>query len=272
MRQMKYELDFSAEFFEPIRIDTMVSDLLTSNPRILNSFGHCGITTFSEFMYGYDLGRNLMGPKAAEGEYYDADLDSIEKLTIIAEIAKGLAELHGYRGGPIVHGNLSLAQVLVDDTGYLKLADFSQAEMLLWDEEDQNYCRYMGGEYVTTKSPEEYMGQPIDESADIFSFGALVYAVLTGAYLYSDVHPIYSERDYQHVVTDVQNVASAIGWQNPEEDKLLELLHASTHFDRKERPTIFEIVSFLQDALTAAEDKLRERVASLDADELRRRR
>jgi len=45
----------------------------------------------------------------------------------------------------IVHDDITLEQFLVDEDGTLKLNDFNRAEIMLWNEKDEEYCRYRNG-------------------------------------------------------------------------------------------------------------------------------
>ena len=58
-----------------------------------------------------------------------------------------VAALHNYEGGVIVHDDIQLCQYLwtQEDGISVKLNDFNRAEIMLWDEEGQKYCRYKNG-------------------------------------------------------------------------------------------------------------------------------
>ena len=73
-------------------------------------------------------------------------LSSAEKLSIALQMAEGLAALHGYPGGVIVHQDIQLHQYLWNgDHTAVKLNDFNRAELMLYDEFQESYCKYFEG-------------------------------------------------------------------------------------------------------------------------------
>ena len=147
---MSYSLQ---ENFEYIRMDALVSERLTASPRIVDIYGYCGMSILSEFLAGGDLEAKV----AATGGYIEqADLHdetevkpqnnytSYEKLMLATGMARAIADLHGFEGGVIVHDDIQLCQFFVHD-GVVKLNDFNRAEIMLWDENNEEYCRYRNG-------------------------------------------------------------------------------------------------------------------------------
>ncbi len=90
----------------------------------------------------------------------------------------GLAHAHA-RG--IVHGDISLRNILISRTGEVKLSDFGMAIPL------QNYsllCQAESnlgfGGTIIYASPEVIQGAPPTPASDLYSFAASVYHILTG--------------------------------------------------------------------------------------------
>jgi len=87
-------------------------------------------------------------------------------------MAEAIADLHGFKDGVILHGDIQLSQYLFSRDGQLKLNDFNRAEVLLWDTEKRDYCRHtIGLPYGNLRSPEEDEGEPLNEQIDVFSLG-----------------------------------------------------------------------------------------------------
>jgi len=90
-------------------------------------------------------------------------------LAICADIAGALAVIRQQR---IVHGDLKASNILIADTGRVKLTDFGIARV--------------AGEGVDTAgsrtavSPEQLLGRPMDIRSDLFVLGCLLYRMLTG--------------------------------------------------------------------------------------------
>jgi eukaryotic-like serine/threonine-protein kinase len=108
-----------------------------------------------------------------------------DALAIARQIAEALDAAHE-RG--IVHRDLKPANVKLRPDGVVKVLDFGLAKMIAGDEnEDESATRTAtgtrAGAVVGTAaymSPEQARGQPIDKRTDIWSFGCVLYEMLTG--------------------------------------------------------------------------------------------
>jgi serine/threonine protein kinase len=104
-------------------------------------------------------------------------LPSGEALDIVSQAAAGLQAAHEVRW---VHGNISPETILLSQTGggypIVKLIGFSQASLLMGVAQPLKSAQLP--EYA---SPERLSGQQPDERSDVFSLGAVLYHLLTGA-------------------------------------------------------------------------------------------
>jgi tetratricopeptide (TPR) repeat protein/tRNA A-37 threonylcarbamoyl transferase component Bud32 len=125
-----------------------------------------------EAVEGTDL-RTLIG---------DRPLPLERALVIARDVAEGLAEAH--RHG-IVHRDLKTENVLVTPAGRAKITDFGIAKRLLAGssteqaEESLTAMGHVMGTY-RAMSPEQARGAEVDHRSDLFSFGILLYEMLTG--------------------------------------------------------------------------------------------
>ncbi len=90
----------------------------------------------------------------------------------------GLALYHAH-AHDIIHRDLKPENVLLDDEGNVYLTDFGLARALRDEDDSQRLVgtpRYM--------APEQLLGEAVDERADYFSFGCIVFELITGRALF----------------------------------------------------------------------------------------
>jgi tetratricopeptide (TPR) repeat protein len=109
---------------------------------------------------------------------------AIEPITDIArQIARALATAHA---AGIVHRDIKPENIMVRADGYVKVLDFGLARVLAEDLAEQTTTTQAdtapGTILGTTAymSPEQAEGRPIDQASDVFSFGTMLYEMLTG--------------------------------------------------------------------------------------------
>jgi HEAT repeat protein/tRNA A-37 threonylcarbamoyl transferase component Bud32 len=109
------------------------------------------------------------------------------------DIATGMAVAH--QAG-IVHRDLKPANILINEEGLLKIVDFGVAAAQKEGDTQLTKTGYVIGspKYM---APEQILGKKVDERADIYSLGVILYELFTGV-------PPYSRGDhmsvmYQHV-------------------------------------------------------------------------
>jgi len=109
------------------------------------------------------------------------------------DVAKGMTVAHQVG---IVHRDLKPANVLINDEGVVKIVDFGVAAAQHQGDTQLTKTGYVIGspKYM---APEQILGKKVDERADIYSLGVIMYEMLTGT-------PPYHRGDhmsvmYQHV-------------------------------------------------------------------------
>jgi eukaryotic-like serine/threonine-protein kinase len=140
----------------------------------------------------YDVGPDYLVMEYVEGEPLKGPLPAADARRLAVQIAEALAAAH--RKG-IVHRDLKPANILVNDSGS-KLLDFGLAQMdapLLSGDATISMALSEPGVIVGTvayMSPEQAHGQAVDARSDVFSFGAVLYELLSGRRAFAGDTPL----------------------------------------------------------------------------------
>jgi len=244
-----YDREYNTELFEMIRIDSMTMDILTASERIVNVYSHCGVSVHVEPMNGPDI-YELVMPSEREGkaDFLPPMLSPTKKLATALMMAEALADLHGYAGGAIGHFDIQMGQYLLDEDHRIKLSDFNRAEPLDWAEAEQEYCKvWMGGGSGNVRSPEEYHERvPIDYNVDVYSYGNILFTLLTGKEPYGDDIGNAKGLCGKGITPPVD---LAIRGQSFAEASLATIMDKCFEFYPDKRIDIFTVISLLRDAV-----------------------
>ena len=140
-----------------------------THPNIVGVFDYGETDEVAYIVMEFVAGRSLK-------EMLDGNLrlPVAEALRLMGEILAGLAFSHA-RG--VVHRDIKPANIMVtNDVGQAKIADFGIARI-------EASSMTQAGTVMGTPaymSPEQFMGQVVDQRTDIYSCGILLYQLLTG--------------------------------------------------------------------------------------------
>ncbi|KAL8198944.1 UNVERIFIED_CONTAM: hypothetical protein K2H54_030180 [Gekko kuhli] len=93
----------------------------------------------------------------------------------------------------IVHRDVKMENILLDERGHLKLTDFGLSRHLPWGKRAYTICGTL--QYM---APEVLSGGPYSHAADWWSLGVLLFALASGKF------PVAPERDHKAMLRSVQ--------------------------------------------------------------------
>ena len=127
----------------------------------------------------YDVGPDYLVMEYIEGVPLKGPLPPDEAARVALEIARALEAAHA---AGIVHRDLKPGNILLTGSG-VKLLDFGLAKIQPTAPGDTTVTQTQAGEILGTAgymAPEQIHGQAVDARSDIFSFGAVLYEILSG--------------------------------------------------------------------------------------------
>ncbi|KAI4325411.1 hypothetical protein MLD38_030814 [Melastoma candidum] len=152
-------------------------------------------------------------------------------LKVAVDVSKGMNYLHQNN---IIHRDLKTANLLMDENEVVKVADFGVARV-------QDETGVMTAETGTYRwmAPEVIEHRPYDNKADVFSFGIVLWELLTGEIPYAYMSPL------QAAVGVVQKGLRPMIPENAS-PSLIELLRRCWQQNPDERPSFSEILDNLK--------------------------
>ena len=160
--------------------------------RAASALNHPHILTVYDV--GEDGGHPYMAMEYVEGETLRRKIEAgafpiKEALEIAIQVGEGLAKAHEHG---IIHRDLKPENLMISRDGYAKILDFGLAKLierrdlaLTADSAQETliHVKTQSGMIMGTvkyMSPEQLLGQRVDRRSDIFSFGVVLYEMLTG--------------------------------------------------------------------------------------------
>jgi len=152
--------------------------------RVLASLNHPNIATiYEELQEAEDLGYLILEyvPSQTLAERIATSrLNPQEALSIAQQIAEAVAAAHEH---DVIHRDLKPGNIKITPEGKVKVLDFGLAKALGGEAAEQHSTITEPGRIIGTPaymSPEQARGQTTDKRCDIWSFGCILYEMLTG--------------------------------------------------------------------------------------------
>jgi tetratricopeptide (TPR) repeat protein len=156
---------------------------------------------------------------------------------LATQIAEGL--VHAHQGG-ILHRDLKADNVMVSAGDRVRLLDFGLAK-IRGDDDSLTEDGVVVGT-LSSVSPEQAEGRPVDERSDLFSFGTLLYQMLSGR------HPFKSDTATATLNNVVRLEPKPLRDVNPEVPaEVAELVHRLLAKEPRRRPaSALEVTALLE--------------------------
>jgi serine/threonine protein kinase len=194
---------------------------------------------------GEDDGRPYIVFEYIEGRTLKRQIQEVgplpvdEAVAYAIEIGRGLTAAHARK---LVHRDVKPQNVLIDPDGRAKVTDFGIARSL-----EQKGMTATGRVLGTTDyvSPEQAMGEDVDERSDVYSLGVVLYEMLTG-----DV-PFQAETQVGVAMKHVNEPMPDVRAKRPEVSAVVASVvdRATTKDPRDRYNTVAEMVRDLEQTL-----------------------
>ncbi|CAM9931054.1 unnamed protein product, partial [Hapterophycus canaliculatus] len=105
-------------------------------------------------------------------------------VSMALDAARGLQALHEMAVS--VHVDMKPQQLLIDETGRVRLNDFNSAHIMSIDK-DGKFCPVQASKRrrpTAWPSPENYEGKPLTTAADVYSMGMIFFSLMAGGLPY----------------------------------------------------------------------------------------
>jgi len=168
-------------------------------------------------------------------------LRMLQKLNFAIDIAQGMAWLHNTKPHQIIHRDLKLTNLLVDANWRVKVCDFGLSDILKTD--------FLQDEGVAVgsalwMSPEVLEGKKLTEKIDVYSFGLILWEIITRTQPYSEYE----------TVSELRKAVCRDGIRPPLSRKsipqcLCHIMSECWQQDPSKRPSFVKVLDLLKDAM-----------------------
>ncbi|KAI9100222.1 hypothetical protein K1719_024440 [Acacia pycnantha] len=200
-----------------------------------------------EYMKNNSLDKFLFGQKKGS-------LDWKQRFDIILGTAKGLAYLHEEFHICIIHRDIKINNILLDDNMQPRIADFGLARLL---PEDKSHLTTNFAGTLGYTAPEYIIHGQLSEKVDIYSYGVVVLEIISGRkceelgvhgddegeFLLQKAWKLY-ERGLHIELVD--NILDPTDYDEEEVKKIIEIGLLCTQASPAIRPSMSEVVVLLQ--------------------------
>ena len=217
--------------------EASVLQRLDGASNIVQLIGFCNMTTVMEFV-----------PDNLEDFVLNKENEiSVKRaLELALDASKGLAQLHSVRGGPVIHGDIDLSQMLIRGDGQVLLNDLNLAKYAGPSRNNEKCMPRMNGYDGKTRSPEEYTeGARGDEKLDVYSLGVALWQLRSREDPFEDM-----EEDESFVKSVISGeLRPSVEAMSDYPQSMQDLIVQTWETDPKKRPSAAEMVERITNIL-----------------------
>ena len=252
LKMMKSEHEVDHRNLDRHRRDALVMERLTASPYVVNLYGFCANTVMTEIVEQdlEELISNQMDAAADDNLSLSTTTKTsptrrtpLGRLELALEATKGVAALHTFSGGPIIHADIQSRQFLVDSHGRVKINDFNRCRFRPKRKETGELCKVLiPSAPGTSRSPEEYEKSELDEKLDIYSLANIFFLILTGTKPWM----IEGKRSAKNLIKAGKKPQIKLPNPNPSDSSLAVLMNLAYELDPAARISASDLVSELE--------------------------
>uniref|UniRef100_A0A3N7G7C6 non-specific serine/threonine protein kinase n=1 Tax=Populus trichocarpa TaxID=3694 RepID=A0A3N7G7C6_POPTR len=187
-------------------------------------------------------------------------LDWVRRLKVALGAARGLAYLHELANPPIIHRDIKLSNILLDERLNTKVADFGLSKPM--GDSETGHLTHVTTQVKGTMGymdPEYYMTQQLTEKSDVYSFGVVMLELLTGRrpiekgkYVVREVKTALDRAKYLYNLGELLDSSIGLDTTLKGLDKFVDVALKCVEENESDRPTMGEVVKEIENILHLA--------------------
>lgn len=157
-------------------------------------------------------------------------LDWKRRAHMAMDIARGMNYLH-HLNPPVVHCDLKSSNLLVDKNWTIKVGDFGLARL----KNEKHLPPNSGKGTAQWMAPEVLRDEPFDEKSDVYSYGVVLWEILTQKIPWEHLNPM-------QVIGAVGYMGHRLEMPENVEPEWIQIMESCWHSEPGQRPTFIEVM------------------------------
>ena len=175
--------------------------------------------------------------------------------TVAVSVGRGMAYIHS-RSPPLIHLDLTSSNILVDSLWRVKISDFGLSK--------SKFAAAVSASGQGTPgwlAPEVLRSEKHDEKADVYSYGVLLWEILTGQIPCEGMHPL-------QVVASIGFQGQTLPLPANADPFLADMCYRCMALNPSQRPNFPEILQALESEYDSTQPHFQNMLSTLDGEEL----